>query len=60
MSDPTPDLLAALQKSLDQAKAKRRYRETHSAEGYPLGSPEYPDNREGRRRLARSWKRVSE
>ena len=60
MSDPTPDVLASLQKSLDQAKAKRLYRETHSSEGYPLGSPEYPDNREGRRRLARSWKRVSE
>ncbi len=34
------------------------YRATHSRDGYPLGSPGYPDNREGRRRLARSWKRA--
>ncbi|NUO96771.1 MAG: hypothetical protein HOW59_02450 [Nonomuraea sp.] len=35
---------------------QRRYRETHSRDGYPLGSPEYPDNRAGRRRLARTWR----
>lgn len=33
------------------------YRRTHSLSGSMLGSPQYPDNREGRRRLARTWKR---
>lgn len=44
---------AALEQEIQQA-----YRKTHSREGYALGSPEYPDNREGRRALARSWKRA--
>lgn len=32
------------------------YRLTHSRDGYGLGSPQYPDNREGRRKLARTWR----
>lgn len=36
---------------------RMEYERTHSLEGYPLGSPQYPDNREGRRALARTWKR---
>lgn len=38
-------------------EAEAEYRRTHSADGYPLGSAEYPDNRVGRRALARTWKR---
>lgn len=34
------------------------YRATHSRDGYALGSPQYPDNRAGRRAMARTWKRV--
>lgn len=34
-----------------------RYRATHARDGQMLGSPAYPDNRAGRRALARSWKR---
>jgi hypothetical protein len=40
-------------------KALEKYRRTHSADGYPLGSAEYPNNRQGRRALARTWKRVN-
>jgi hypothetical protein len=45
MSTPAP--------SVDPKEAE--YRLTHSRDGYPLGSAEYPDNREGRRKLARTW-----
>ena len=38
-------------------EAEAEYRRTHAADGYPLGSAQYPDNREGRRALARTWKR---
>ena len=44
-------------KAVERQKAMR-YRQTHSRDGYPLGSLDYPDNREGRRRLARTWKRA--
>lgn len=50
--DVTPE-----QKAEAEAEARAAYRRTHSADGYALGSPEYPDNREGRRALARTWKR---
>ena len=33
------------------------YRRTHTYDGYGLGSAEYPDNREGRRKLAHTWRR---
>lgn len=32
------------------------YRRTHARDGHVLGSTEYPDNREGRRKLARTWR----
>ena len=32
------------------------YRRTHAYNGDFLGSAEYPDNREGRRKLARTWR----
>lgn len=35
-----------------------QYRATHSRDGYALGSAQYPDNRAGRRAMARTWKRV--
>ncbi len=34
------------------------YMLTHARDGHPLGSPEYPDNRAGRRKLAHSWRGV--
>lgn len=43
----------------DAPEAKEvEYRRTHSRDGYGLGSAQYPDNREGRRALARTWKRA--
>ena len=44
-------------KSAAEEAAIADFRRTHSADGYPLGSVPYPDNREGRRALARTWKR---
>ena len=41
-----------------ERQALAEYRRTHSRDGYALGTPDYPDNREGRRRLARTWKRA--
>ena len=41
-----------------ERQAREEYRRTHSANGHTLGSPAYPDNRQGRRALARTWKRV--
>lgn len=43
----------------DEAVAQMKadeYMRTHSRDGYGLGSPQYPDNREGRRKLARTWR----
>ena len=31
------------------------YRRTHGSDGYGLGSWKYPNNRQGRRAMARSW-----
>jgi len=42
-----------------ERKALEEYRRTHSVDGRALGSPAYPDNRQGRRALARTWKRAS-
>ena len=42
-----------------ERKAIEEYRRTHSADGHPLGSAAYPNNREGRRALARTWKRAN-
>jgi hypothetical protein len=39
-----------------QDQARRRYRQTHGADGHALGSAAYPNNREGRRALAKSWR----
>ena len=50
MSEPDP-------KSEAEREAIEEYRRTHGSDGYALGSWRYPDNREGRRALARSWKR---
>ncbi len=44
------------EKSEAHAAARAEYRRTHSRSGYALGSSEYPDNREGRRALARTWR----
>ena len=41
-----------------EAEVQAEYRRTHSRDGYALGGPEYPGNREGRRALARTWKRA--
>lgn len=46
------------EKRLAWRRAEKAYRETHSRDGYGLGSEAYPDNREGRRALKRSWKRT--
>ena len=46
------------QKVEAERQAQAEYRKTHSRDGYALGSENYPNNREGRRRLARSWKRA--
>lgn len=56
-----PDRTDAIdaEKAATEAAALAEYRRTHSADGYPLGSPEYPNNREGRRALARTWKRAN-
>jgi len=35
---------------------KVEYMLTHSRDGYALGSAKYPDNREGRRKLAHTWR----
>lgn len=33
------------------------YRATHGADGYRLGSSTYPNNRAGRRAMARTWRK---
>jgi hypothetical protein len=53
----TPPKAVPDPKAEAERDALERYRATHSADGYALGSPEYPDNRQGRRALARTWKR---
>lgn len=42
-----------------EREAREEYRRTHSADGYALGSGQYPNNRQGRRALARTWKRAN-
>ena len=44
------------EKSEAEEISKAEYRRTHSRDGYALGSAEYPDNRQGRRALARTWR----
>lgn len=36
--------------------ANPQYRATHDPDGHMLGSRKYPNNREGRRALARTWR----
>lgn len=38
--------------------AWEKYKTTHSSDGTGLGTPKYPDNRKGRRDMARTWKNV--
>jgi len=51
-------MTAPAEKAEYERERQAEYRRTHSREGSMLGSREYPDNREGRRALARTWKRV--
>lgn len=46
------------EKQAAREDAERKYRETHDRWGHALGTPELPNNREGRRRMARSWRGV--
>lgn len=43
---------------LTPQEEEAEYRRLHSRDGYLLGSARYPDNREGRRALARTWRRL--
>ena len=47
-------------RSRTEREAQAAYRRTHSPDGHSLGSAKYPNNREGRRALARSWKRMNQ
>lgn len=57
------DFLSAYAAEFDATKPpltpeekQAEYRRLHARNGDGLGSPEYPDNREGRRKLARTWR----
>lgn len=57
-TDPTPDAAAQVReaKRAGYAEAMAEYRKTHARDGCALGSPQYPNNRAGRRALARTWR----
>jgi len=49
--------IAGQEDSDSPALKEAEYRRLHARNGDALGSAEYPDNREGRRKLARTWRR---
>ena len=48
---PAPELVLPADETTNP-----EYRRTHSSDGYSLGSSRYPNNRQGRRAIQRSWR----